>query len=242
MRFKKNEFLFIALTFLAILLLTRLSSAQNIQGNGNIQTQSREIGDFDRIQSSGPFDISLTQGDASSVKVEADENLLPYIITEAKGNTLVLKTKKNINIEPSHKITVEVTVKNLEEVKMNGAGALKSTNALRPDHLSITVSGSGNIDLTLKSNALRLDISGSTKAIFKGSCTYTEFIISGTANINADNMISDNAQIVVSGVGKVYVNAQKKLNVYVSGVGKIWYKGNPAISKSVSGMSSVKKE
>lgn len=234
--------LFFAAVLGGILLLGRQGMAQHINGDGNMKTQQREVSDFHGISNSGPFDILLTQGGSPSLKVEADENILPYIITEVNGGTLVLKTKKGAQIRPSHKITISVTTKSIDEIKISGVGSLKGTNTLKTEHLDLGISGSANIDLSLQTGAFRADISGTAKAQLRGSATQTDFRISGTADIDALDMSSDDANIAVSGVGKVHINAQKKLDARISGVGKIWYKGNPAITQSVSGMGSIKQE
>lgn len=238
----------IKLSFFFVIVLAGLSvlakpaAAQQIEGNGQMQSQNREAGNFNEISSSGPFDIVLTQGNTTSVKVEAESNLLPYIITEVQGNKLVLKTKKGVDLKPDHEITIAITFKDLNQLKISGAGSLKGTNTLKLDRLALAVSGTTKVDLSLQSNSLSMGISGTTRADLKGSAAQADYRISGTADIDASDLISDNARVAVSGAGKLHVNASKKLDVSISGVGKVWYKGNPAISQSVSGMGVVRQE
>lgn len=237
---KRSLFVLAVLAGLSICAFS--ATAQQVKGNGQVQSENRAAGTFNQITSSGPFDILLTQGNTTSVKVEAESNLLPYIITEVKGNTLILKTKNDVDLKTNQDITIAITVKDLNQLKISGSGSLKGTNTLKLDRLNLIVSGSEKIDLSLQSNNLDMGISGTTKVTLKGAASRTTYRISGTADIDASGLVSDNAQVAVSGVGKLHVNAQKKLDVSVSGVGKIWYKGNPSVSQSVSGMGVVRQE
>jgi hypothetical protein len=76
----------------------------------------------------------------------------------------------------------------------------------------------------------------------KGNATSAEYHISGTADVTAEDLVTNNTEVHISGTGKLHVNAQKKLDVSISGIGKVWYKGNPEVAESVSGMGKIAKE
>lgn len=216
--------------------------AQTVAGDGNIQTQSRETGNFKEISSSGIFHLVLTQGNTTAVKVRADANILPYIITEVDGNRLKLKTKRGVNIKPTKSIMVYITVNKLDDITVSGTGTVESTNTLQQDHLGVTISGSSEINLDLQVSKLSASVSGTGKGTLKGKCTQSDYRISGTANIDAGKLVADDSKIAISGVGKLHVNAQKQLDISISGMGKVWYQGNPRISQAVSGMGKVMHE
>lgn len=242
MKSNKIFFYISALLFSSVLLATSCSAQHRITGNGNIQTQSRSANNFTRIDCSGSFTIFLTQANSTGVKIETDENLFPYIITEVKGDKLVLKTKKGVNIKPSKSVKVYLTMKNIEALNVSGASKIQSQNMLQTDELKLSVSGSADMNLQLKTNSLSTDISGAGKMDVKGNATSTEYHISGTADVKADDLVTDNTEVHISGTGKLHVNAQKKLDVSISGIGKVWYKGNPEVAESVSGMGKIAKE
>src|SRR3982751_4459278 len=73
--------------FLPVAILFSLSSCDNVfkktvHGSGNITTQQRSVDHADKIKSAGSFDIEIVQGASPSVKVEADDNLMEYIVTK----------------------------------------------------------------------------------------------------------------------------------------------------------------
>ena len=88
---------------MATLLLATVSHAQwwgkKVKGNGNMTTETRTTGDYDRISCAGSFDYILVAGEEGKIKIEGEENLLEYIVTEVKGDKLVIKTVKTIHIE-----------------------------------------------------------------------------------------------------------------------------------------------
>jgi hypothetical protein len=243
---KSNRSLIISIAILTgLLLIFTQGFAQhhgNIKGDGNIKSQARAIKDFSRVDCSGTFHIFITQGNNTSVKVEADQNLLSYIITEVSGDKLTIKTKKNVNINPSRPVNVYLSTKQIKALNLSGVCKVQTQNTLQADHLKVGISGSSDMNLQLKSTSFTSDISGTGKLTLQGNTTSAAYNISGTADVKATDFISDNTEVQISGMGKLHVNASKKLEVSVSGMGKVWYKGKPAISESISGMGKVTAE
>ena len=67
-----------------------------IEGNGIPRTETRDSEGFNEISSSGDFIVSITPGNAYSVEVTAESNLLPYISTNVDGKTLRIRTSEYI--------------------------------------------------------------------------------------------------------------------------------------------------
>ncbi len=55
-------------------------SCESITGSGNIITQTRHVNQFDGVKASGSINIEIMNDEKQLVKVEADDNILPYII------------------------------------------------------------------------------------------------------------------------------------------------------------------
>ena len=89
--------------FLSIVLVLSLSSCYfdgwgtGISGNGDVVEETRDISGFTGVEVSTGIDVYLTQGDGFEVMVEADENLQDVILTELKGDRLVVRTD-HVNI------------------------------------------------------------------------------------------------------------------------------------------------
>ena len=90
-------------TSIFALLLVSATNAQNwgkkkIKGNGNVTTETRTTGDYEGIKCAGSMDFVLVSGKEGEIKIEGESNLLEHIVTEIKGNNLVVKVKKGSNI------------------------------------------------------------------------------------------------------------------------------------------------
>ncbi|WP_454996927.1 GIN domain-containing protein, partial [Capnocytophaga leadbetteri] len=70
-----------------------LSCCKPVIGNKKIVSQERTTPSYSQIKVLGNADIVLTEGNVGQIVVETSENVLPYIATEVKGETLVVKLK-----------------------------------------------------------------------------------------------------------------------------------------------------
>jgi carbon monoxide dehydrogenase subunit G len=211
------------------------------KGDGNIVKQERKISSFNGIDISGAFNIYLKQGDAESVTLEADENIMQYIRTEVKDGIL------NVGLKESHyhntgKINVYITIKGLKSIDLSGAVDLQTQNKLSLSDLSIDVSGAADTRLEMAVQKLTIDGSGASKMSFTGSATEVSMDLSGASEIFAFDMPAESYTISLSGAGTAEINVTKKLNAEISGAGTIRYKGSPSeISQDLSGAGSIKK-
>lgn len=215
---------------------------ERITGSGNIKQEVRSQNPFKSISTSGNYNVYIQQGSKRDIQIEADDNLLPYIITTVDGNELRINTKKGYDIKPTKTINIYVTVEELEELNSSGSGGFYSKNSLKGDKVVFSFSGSTVADMDINSNALNVRISGSSKINLKGNIAQTNYGISGSGNIDAFDLHSDNVKVQVSGSGNLDVYADKKLDISVSGMSKVRYKGNPSLSQSSSGSSKVSKQ
>jgi len=227
----------------AIVLFTIPSNAQwkKVKGNGNVTTSNRTVSDYDKIGVSGSFDINLVAGTEGKLIIEAEDNLLEYLITESDGEHLKIKWEKGINIKTTKKIRITIPFKDLEEVALAGSGDVTSKDLIEADNFKVALSGSGDVNLQLEVMSLKVAISGSGDLEFSGSAVNLDCAISGSGDVDADMLISDNANVRIAGSGDVTIHVNEKLDAKVSGSGDVRYKGNPKINNSkVSGSGSVR--
>jgi hypothetical protein len=227
---------------IALLVLSSFTDHEKIKGSGTIKQEVRTQNSFKSISTSGNYNVYIQQGSKKDIQIEADDNLLPYIITTVEGNELRINTKKGYELKPTKTINIYVSVEELQELNSSGSGGFYSKSSLKGDKVQFSFSGSTIADMDLTSNALNVRISGSSKVNLKGNIPSTSYGISGSGNIGAFDLHSDNVRVEVSGSGKLDVFADKKLDISVSGMGDIHYKGNATINQASSGMSKVSKQ
>lgn len=227
----------------AFLFCSCFFTGQRVSGNGYITSQYRTVDNFTAVHCSGSMDVRITQSESNSVKVETDENLIPYLDIFVDGNTLVVREKQGYNLNPSKSLTVYVSSPSFKEVEMSGSGNIVSDNTISgSEPLKMHVSGSGNINLTVNVPKLGADISGSGNIVLKGQSTDLSISMNGSGDISCFDLTSDNVSLDISGSSDADVTANKKLDIEVSGSGSVHYKGNAAVNQRVSGSGEVKKE
>jgi hypothetical protein len=234
----------ILLTLLSIAISScSLFTGKRVHGEGDVITQDRSVGGFDKVQSFGSFDITISGAETNSVKVEAEENLQQFIEVTVNENTLNIRQKKNYNINSPHGIKITISTPSIRALGLFGSGSITSTNRITsPDHLDIESSGSGNINYELKAESLNAHISGSGNITLEGTANDVETGINGSGSIIANELESKKCAIRISGSGNADFWAKDKLDVAISGSGNVRYKGNPEVNQHISGSGSVEKE
>ena len=234
------------LLFLALLVLTcsscRWMSYKRIKGNGNITTQDRKINFAEKIKLAGSFDVEITQGPATSVKVEADENILPFIITSNEDGFLLIKTKDHVSLSTDHNTKVYITTNNLEQIQLAGSGNITGKNKFTGSNkLILKIAGSGDMQMEVNSPEIVAEIAGSGTITLKGETKDETIHISGVGNYYADQLKAENAKVKIAGSGNVKVFAEATLDISIAGVGSVYYKGAATVKQHVAGSGEVKK-
>src|SRR3954451_14530377 len=156
---------------------------KTVHGNGNLKTEERNATNTDKIKSLGNFNIDIVQGSPSSVKVEADENLLPYIITENKDGRLVIRAREGYNLSSDNKIKVTVTTDKVDEIEVDGSGDVNGEGKFTgEDHLKISIAGSGNVNLNINTPQIQSSIAGTGNITLSGETKDSKIEIAGVGN------------------------------------------------------------
>lgn len=203
------------------------------------QTESRQLSSFNKIELAGAYKVILAQGGGESINIEASEADKNNLITNVENGTLKIYQKKDSKTHDE--ITLTIHFKNLEEIESSGAIKMESVSSLNFHKLDLELSGAASLNLDLNADAIDVDISGSGKAEFKGNAKNVELNISGTGKYDANNLVTENCEISISGVGNAVVNVKTSLEVQISGTGTVSYKGEPSVKQEISGMGSLKK-
>ena len=209
------------ITIATIFLLFASCKKDRLTANGDMKTETRNLGTFTGVRASGSNDIHISYGSQYKVELRGSSNLIPYFKTNVVNNKLVLNygnasvwrddlevyvtlpMLKNINLSGSSEVDVNgnFPLINFFNVDISGSGEVKVNNFLAAEELDITVSGSGSADLE-KLNSKRADAS-------------------------------------ISGSGDVRVRVEDRLKASISGSGKVYYTGSPVVESNISGSGKL---
>ena len=209
------------------------------RGNGNVVKQERKVTGFTSLEVSGAFTVYLYQGNSESLTIEADENLMEYIVTEVKGDRLEIYTK-NKSIQKFTKMNIYLTFEELEMIDISGAVNIIGEDMMKFDELTIDGSGASEIKLMLVVDVLRADFSGASEIELAGEAKVAKFDLSGASDIDAYDFIIEHCELDVSGASDARIHVTANLEIDVSGAASVKYKGSPKVSSDVSGAGSLR--
>ena len=232
-----------SILFVAVLLLATTSQAQKkIKGNGNLTTITRTTSNYDAITFAGPYDYILVSGKEGKIKIEGEENLLDYIITEVKNGTLSVRTENKVNLHTSKNKTIKITVpfEDINAVSLTGSGDVWNENTISTPHFKTSVTGSGDIILDVEATSVDATVTGSGDLTLKGKVTNLQANVTGSGDFKGFDLIANDVNVSVNGSGDAKVVCNGHLTARVSGSGNIKYSGNPKTEDTkVAGSGSI---
>ncbi|SKB71227.1 head GIN domain-containing protein [Daejeonella lutea] len=208
--------------FIAILSLLSISCTKDrLTADGNIISDVRQPGTFTGVSSSGSNPITIAYGSTYKVEIRGSANLIPRYKTEIHNGVINLGYE-HVNVH-NDDIEVFVTLPALNKAAMSGSGRLWIDGNFPAQDL------------------FRLSISGSSKTNVRGSFTANEVNvdISGSGDVQMENIIAKKGDVRISGSGDVRMNVQNTLKARISGSGKVYYTGNATVDSEVSGSGQV---
>lgn len=155
-----------------------IPSDARITGSGNIITRRVNIADFSRIETSRAVHLVVEKRSGREAIIEADDNIMPYVIVEVDGGCL------NVGIDDDIKslnnVTVKVTVPsdgNISAISASSASRVTVETEIKSPKLILDASSAANINIT-KSDVGTCSIDASSAANVEGA-------------IKADNCVID---------------------------------------------------
>ena len=191
--------------------------------------------------------VILVQGDACSLKLEGNQEFLDQVKAEVLDGVLTLKHDSDVSdwteltwIGREHGLSYFVTVKDLSEIDLAGAGSIHC-EALHGESLVLKHSGAGLMEIKdLNFNHLDVDLGGLGEIRLKGEVQAQQVDLSGAGSYSAEGLKSQQCDVVISGVGSARVWVDGSLTAQVTGAGSIRYKGSPSVEQSNTGLGSIK--
>jgi hypothetical protein len=211
------------------------------RGSGVMKTETRQVQSFHAVEVSYPAEVFISQGTTESLKIEADDNLLPGLKTRVRNGTLEIfyEVQDGKAVRPTKPVQITIVVKNLDEVDFESAGSIE-ISGIESDSLSVSVSGAGDLkleEITVKDLSVNLSGAGSMSA--NGTTDNLDVNISGFGDFKGKDLQSKDAQVSISGAGSANVRADDQLDAQISGAGSIDYYGSPEVTRQISGVGGI---
>ena len=197
------------IVFLLIFRLTlgnSMTTERPIDSVKPIVSREFPLAGFTAIEVSGHWEVELTRGETTQVKVKAPGDVMENLSVEKRAGTLLLRTHKKWRSRP-RKVTALITVPSLSDLRLSGL-------------VSLVLSG-------FSSESLTINTEGSTSITGKGNHIHNLHLKGkGLSNLNLRQNSVINADLRYEGVSKIELSmAGGELTGKIKGVGKVIYDG-----------------
>lgn len=258
-------FLFSALAGLFLLFSSscnKLYKRNLLRGKGNTQTEILQINGAKHLSVYNGIEVEIIQGDQESIKIQAPENILPFVEVLQEGEMLQLYLNpENRYIDADVKAIVTVqTLSGIHlsggsdvymrgnfssprfEALLSGGSELKNFN-LEASYCRLQLSGGSEISGYIKAPKLSLNLSGASEISISASQTdYLNANLSGASElkINGGGLLRE-AQIDLSGASTFKAeNLQTSKGIYsLTGASEAKIMVLDSIDYTLSGASSM---
>ena len=218
-------------------------SCKKVVGEGDLQTETRNITDFSGVSSSIGGKVYYKIDPVYKVEITAQRNILDVIQATKINGHLLLKIKDGVRIKSNEEIIVNISAPTADYLHLSGTGDLAVIGDINAVNLDMGISGTGNITASSinVTDKIKAEISGSGDInVQAGTARNEDLRISGNGKLFMDGVIAEKATTNISGSGDMQVNVSQTLDATISGSGSVYYRGHPLISTNISGSGKVK--
>jgi len=215
-----------------------------LKGEGPTITEERSASDFDQVKLNIDANVIWHKDTQSKIIVEAQKNIAEFLLTEQRGDQIIVKFKPLTTVRKHNQITIHLFSPSAEAIDVSGSGEVMVQHDIASSDMDIRISGSGDVKLNNQIiHKLEANISGSgsleTNSI--EICESAEYRISGSGKIKTLNTPTNNVDVHISGSGKAELNVSKHLDAKISGSGKVRYSGSPTLNSTITGSGKIEK-
>ena len=181
--------------------------------------EDRPIDEFHRIQLFTVGSVAVRVGEPVSLRIEADDNVLPLITTVVRDGALRISATGRYQLRDSQ-VRIELGTPTLDRVEIYGVGSIAATG-VAGERFEVRIAGVGDVEA-----------SGAVRSV--------DTLMAGVGSARLFDLASEETSVWLTGVGSAEVNATRSLFARLFGVGNVVYSGNPAeIDIQVKGFGSI---
>jgi hypothetical protein len=219
---------------------------------GQVTKKTLELPEFKSIYVNSNYTVYLKQTNKQEVIVEALTEIYDLTDIKVENGILMVNVERkadntnksiwakidDIKVSPTMKITV--SMKNINELQVNGGGKIVAQNSIATNKINLSVSGNGSMDVDIKGDVINAEVSGSGKMTLRGYANSIDALVSGSGSISGFNCALETAKAKVSGSGICELNVTNNIDAMILGSGSIKHKGSTkTATKKVYGSGAV---
>ena len=235
----KRGFLLSSALVLTIALSLSACHLNMVHGKGPMKAKDFDLAGFTGVEASSAMKVTIHKADRFKVSVSAQENLLPYVEAEKRGDVLCLRLK------PEHSYTnlqveAHVYMPELAFVGLSGACQGHLDGEWQAQDFKLELSGACSLDGAIAMEDGVMDISGASSVSLTGKARSLTAEASGASKLRMARFSVDRLTISLSGASSGEMQVEKVLDAEASGASSFEYTGNPEVKRTdTSGASDI---
>jgi hypothetical protein len=213
-------------------------------GSRRVVTATRGVKGFDEVVLEGLGELTISQGAAESLTIEAESNVMSRITTEVKGGRLYIGWRSGpfgLSVVPTKPIRYDLTMRDIRALELTGLGSIYA-GQIEGDWLDVSMSGGGRVVIrSLSADQLTVDLTGLGGCELSGQARRQELLLAGGGDYDGSDLVSEVATLTLTGLGKATVWVTEDLDITITGAGGVEYYGEPRVTQNVSGLGRVRR-
>jgi hypothetical protein len=211
-----------------------------ISGNGKIRNKVLSTDTIRRIDVSDKLDVILIPSDSLYIILKADENLHEYISAEVNGETMTIKSSKNIRMARAKEVWVYTRYFNTAVLSSRASFDCKDSVIM--DEFSLRASSGSDAKLIGRFRRLEVEASSGSNVNIEGKTDYLNAKINSAADLYAFDLVAKSADVISSAAADARVNVTEEAQFNATSAADIKYRGEPKIiNAKVNSFGDVKK-
>ena len=234
--------------------------ANSIRGSGNVVEETRPVSGVTSVELATSGKLYIEMGDREELRIEAENNLLPYIQSEVQNGHLIIDIQDGARINKTEPINYYLMVQNLQAITLSSSGdvqapeieasdfviVIQSSGDLRIDGLSVdrlrvNISSSGDMSLgELLADDLVANLTSSGNLdISSGAVDSQSININSSGDYDTQNVESKLVEAEILSSGNAHVRVSDILTAFLSSSGDLYYIGDPELQVRTSSSGKV---
>lgn len=212
---------------------------ERITGSGEVISEERPVSGIAWVSMGVPGNLEIQQGEAESLTVTGEDNILAYLSTEMRGNQLDIGWNSNASIRPLRPLQLKLTVKNLERLVSSSSGKV-TVGPLTTGDFRVNLSSSGGVQMdALQADKVTIGLSSSGDILLNGGANQLDLQISSSGSFQGADFPVEQATVRVSSSGNATLWVIKNLNVSITSSGNVAYYGQPAVLQTITSSGNL---
>lgn len=209
------------------------------KGDGPTVNKELSLPPFHSLVLDISADVFITEGEAQSITVEGQENIIDQLELDVRNETWEIDFEQSC-IYNHDDLKIFITLPEIRSIEIDGSGNVVGENTFTGDNIDLTIDGSGDMDLALEVKEVNARVEGSGDFELEGLADVVRYYVRGSGDIRAFDLEALEADVEIRGSGSVEVTVVDFLKVDIDGSGDVFYKGNPELDVRVDGSGEVK--